>query len=287
MVSGQFPCPICDGLTGRLFSKHGYWIRGCDLCRHQCAEITLATDHVDRVYDDRYFQGGEAGYSDYLSEATMLRAHGRRYGQLLCPYMGTGTVLDVGAAAGLILQGFLDAGWKGMGIEPNARMAHYARTRLGLLVETCPLEQFRSSHLYDLVSMIQVVAHFVDPRKALQVAAEVTRPRGFWLIETWNRESWTARIFGKRWHEYSPPSVLHWFSPEGLRRLAGQFGFCEVARGRPAKWVNGGHVKSLLRHQLKGCRLERLATAMVSVIPTPLPIPYVADDVFWVLFQKS
>jgi SAM-dependent methyltransferase len=166
-------------------------------------------------------------------------------------------------------------------------MAEYARTHLNLEVATGTLEEFQSERQYDLVSMIQVVAHFVDPQRALQVAASKTREGGFWLVETWNRESWTARALGKHWHEYSPPSVLHWFSTEGLRRLAAQFGFHEVARGRPSKWIGGEHAKSLLRYRLEGSRLGRVLAGGVSLIPDRLALPYPAEDLFWTLYQKS
>jgi len=116
---------------------------------------------------------------------------------------------------------------------------------LGLQMEAGSLENFASNKRFDLVSMIQVIAHFSDIRRALQKAADVTQNGGFWLIETWNYESWVARLLGEHWHEYSPPSVLHWFSPSGLSRLVSQYGFSEVARGRPAKRLNGAHVKSL------------------------------------------
>jgi len=283
----NLPCPICSQETHRLFAKHGYWIRSCNVCRHRFAELVPSGDHIERVYADHYFQGGEAGYLNYLDEGPILTARGRRYSRLLAKFMAPGTLLDVGSAAGFMLKGFIDSGWKGRGIEPNPCMAAYARKRLSLSVDTGTLEQYPGSDRYDLVTMFQIVAHFIDPKKALEAAAQLTRPGGFWLIETWNKESWTARIFGRRWHEYSPPSVLHWFSPEGLQRLAGQFGFHEIARRRTTKWINADHAKSLLRYKCDGSRLDRLAASVTSVIPDHLAVPYLMDDLFWALFQKS
>ena len=135
--------------------------------------------------------------------------------------------------------------------------------------------------------MIQVVPHLYDLRRALQVAARHTRPGGYWLIETWNRESWTARLFGHNWHEYSPPSVLHWFSPGGLQRLTAQFGFREVARDRPAKRITASHAKSLLRYKLEGSALGNSMVGLLRLLPGSLSIPYLADDVFWALYEKT
>lgn len=247
----------------------------------------MATNHVADIYDDRYFSGGDAGYADYFGEARILTAHGRRYGRLLARYMPPGEMLDVGAAAGFVLRGFIEAGWRGKGIEPNATMAEYARTELKLDVATGTLEECSLQEQFDLLSMIQVMPHFLDPLAALRRASELTRDDGFLLIETWDRESWTARIFGRHWHEYSPPSVLHWFSREGLARLAAQAGFREVAQGRPTKRIGGAHACSLLRYRFTGTLLEGLFDGLTRVVPDSLAIPYPAEDLFWSLFQKT
>src|SRR5262245_39280244 len=82
-----FLCPICGGPSQRLFVQHEYWIRSCTSCQHRFAELTPAADHISRIYNDDYFQAGEAGYSDYCAEAPLLRARGQWYGHLLARYM--------------------------------------------------------------------------------------------------------------------------------------------------------------------------------------------------------
>ncbi len=166
-------------------------------------------------------------------------------------------------------------------------MAEHARTNLGLDVRTGSLKSFQSERRFDLVSMIQVIAHFIDPRRALEISSRVTRPGGYLLTETWDRRSWTARVLGRHWHEYSPPSVLHWFSRHGLAKLTEQCGYQTVAQGRPAKWLNGAHAKSLLRFKLGQSRMGRLAAAIAGIIPDALAVPYPAEDLFWMLCQRA
>lgn len=286
-AANQWECPICGAQSTRLFLRHGYWVRRCTRCAHRFAEIAATLEHVERVYDDEYFYGGGAGYVDYLSEADLLRVHGRQYGALLNRYTTPGRALDVGAAAGFVLEGLLQAGWHGIGIEPNPRMAAQAQARLGVAVHATPLETFTCTERFDVITMIQVVSHFVNLKQALANAAAMTRPGGYWLIETWNRDSWIARLLGKHWHEYSPPSVLHWFSPDGLRGVVAQYGFHEIAHGRPAKWLNGAHAKSLLRYKLDGTALGRIGAAACQLVPDALPIPYPSFDLFWTLFQRT
>jgi hypothetical protein len=108
-----FPCPLCGQSSQRRFQKHGYWILDCNGCAHRFTELQPTSAHVANIYADSYFYGGGAGYPDYLAEAQLLRRQGQRYAALLKCYTPPGQMLDVGAAAGFVLQGFQDAGWQG------------------------------------------------------------------------------------------------------------------------------------------------------------------------------
>jgi SAM-dependent methyltransferase len=265
-----------------VFAKEGIWIRACWGCHHRWAEIASPSQHVAQVYGDDYFHGGGAGYSDYLSEGELLSAHARRYARILRSRMKPGRILDVGAAAGFLLRGFVEASWQGEGIEPNDRMASHARGQLGLKVHTGTLEELPTGEPFDVVSMIQVIAHFVDPVAALEAAARRTSRNGWWLVETWDRDSLTATLLGRHWHEYSPPSVLHWFSRRGLRSLVKRWGFRESAWGRPVKWLNAGHARSLLTH-----KLGPVVGRVLKLIPDRLALPYPSEDLFWTLYRRE
>jgi SAM-dependent methyltransferase len=283
-------CTICGSSSQRKFVKEHHWIRSCKSCGHEFLEELPSPDHPDQVYGDDYFYGGAAGYPDYLAEGKLIRDHGRRYAKIVSQYMQPGKILDVGAAAGFALNGFLDYQWQGDGIEPNAGMAAFGRNQLSINVQPGSLENLTEvlpGKTYDLVSMIQVIPHFYDLHQALAAAAKVTNPGGHWLIETWNRDSRTAQIFGVHWHEYSPPSVLRWFSPADLTSIAAQYGFKPIAQGRPEKWLNGAHVKSLLSYKLKRIPGGRILAQFLKLIPDRLRIPYPAEDLFWMLFEKE
>ncbi|MEM1303550.1 MAG: hypothetical protein AAGG46_01555, partial [Planctomycetota bacterium] len=112
-----------------------------------------------------------------------------------------------------------------------------------------------------------------------------------WLIETWDRASLPARVLGRHWHEYSPPSVLHWFSKAGVVELASQFGMRPVASGRPAKRIAAGHAKSLLHAKaaqswVAQSLIAKPASFAASLLPDRLTLPYPALDLFWLLLEK-
>ncbi len=281
------PCPLCGQSSQHWIQQYGYWIQDCNGCGHRFADLCGTPDHVAATYGDNYFNGGGAGYPNYLAEAELLRQRGQRYAKLLTPYMTPGTMLDVGAAAGFILQGFFDNGWQGQGIEPNAGMVRHAQQTLQLPVEVGTLEQMQTSEAFDLVTMIQVVGHFFDIQQAFAAASQQTKSGGFWLIESWNRKSLMAQLLGSYWHEYSPPSVLHWFSPNSLAQFAARYGFKKIESGRPTKYISSAHAKSLLRYKLKQLPAGEVLMKAIALIPDHWLIPYPAEDLFWMLLQKQ
>jgi 2-polyprenyl-3-methyl-5-hydroxy-6-metoxy-1,4-benzoquinol methylase len=271
----------------RIFQLENHWIKECNHCTHRFVDVKVTSEHTKQVYGDDYFRGGKAGYPSYLSQGKLLIERGRYYGNLLRKYMSPGQMLDVGAASGFILKGLIDCGWQGVGVEPNARMAAYGREKLGLTIINGAFEDFQCDQQFNLITMIQVLPHLYNLNRAFEKLAEMTRPGGYWLIETWNKDSFTARIMGKAWHEYSPPSVLHWFSPKTLRHFIHPLGFRFIALGRPIKKISGAHVKSLLRYKLSARQKIKRIVPLLQVIPDNAKLPYLGDDIFWILFQKK
>jgi SAM-dependent methyltransferase len=271
-------CPLCNSSSELAFVAKGVDVLDCLSCGHRFAGITADEQHVASVYSDDYFNGGGAGYTDYSAEAAMLRKRGRYYAEKIAPHSKPGTMLDVGAAAGYILHGFIDSGWTGVGVEPNAAMADLGK-RNGVDIRQGSLESLDTDERFDLISLIQVAAHLYDPRSAFEKAHSLLRPGGLLLVETWDRSSISARLFGKNWHEYSPPSVLNWFSKDGLTTFLEHIGFERIDGGRPSKKISGGHVRSLLKYRLGD-------NVLLKLIPERITFPYPSEDLFWALYKK-
>jgi 2-polyprenyl-3-methyl-5-hydroxy-6-metoxy-1,4-benzoquinol methylase len=279
-------CPLCHERSDVRFRKNGYSIRKCRACKHEFTFIASRESHVASVYGDDYFFGGEGGYEDYLDFGPGLRARGARYARRLERYVEKGKVLDVGAAAGFLLSGFLDRGWTGVGIEPNARMAAHGTDELGVDVRPVSLEDFQTEEVFDAVILVQVVGHFVSPEKAVRQIIDLICPGGVCLIETWNRESLSARIFGQRWHEYNPPSVLQWYSVSGLTDWLSRYGLERLGWAHTFKKIPVASAKSLLRYHTRNSGLMSALTGPVMLLPDRLNLLYPGDDLFWVIFRK-
>lgn len=101
-------------------------------------------------------------------------------------------VLDVGCGTGIAARRFQAAGCAVLGVEPDARMADFARSR-GLRVEVVAFESWQpAGRTFDAVIAAQSW-HWVDPVAGAVKAARVLRPRG------------RLAIFG---HVYEPPAEV-------------------------------------------------------------------------------
>lgn len=131
----------------------------------------------------------------------------------------------MGCAAGFILKGYEKGGWECYGVDPNNTMVEYGRSVLNLNLVKGDLESFKSDNKFNLISLIEVIGHLYDLDKSLEIIRHLLTGDGYVIVESWDMNSLSAKIMGKHWHEYSPPSVVNWFSDKTLRHLFNNHGF--------------------------------------------------------------
>ncbi len=275
LLTARTACPLCDSDSLQTGAKNGVPLRRCARCGHRFAGILPEGGALEAIYGDDYFT---REYGDYHAEAAPLAARGAAYRRIVERWRGTGRVLDIGAAAGYVLEGFTaGSGWRGAGVELNPAMAAAARAR-GVDVRAGTVESALPEGEFDAVLLVQVIAHFPHVVQTLARLRERTVPGGIWVVESWDRRSVVARLLGRRWHEINPPSVLHWFSRRSLDGLLASLGFARVATGRPRKTIGAAHVHALLG-------AHRLLGPLARLIPPRAELPYPGDDVFWSAYR--
>ena len=283
-------CPVCGGKSHPLHDPEIHDYRSCPDCTHQFLDFEPDDSHAEQHFDDDYFAGEGDGYPDYLGDRELLIARGQRYAGHVARHTGreSGDLLDIGSAAGFLAKGFQTRGWRVQGLEPSLSMAAHATAKEDVPTSNDTVESFHTDHRFDLISMIQVIAHLPDPGAALAKAHQFLRPGGHLLIETWDNQSLTARALGPRWHEYNPPSVLHAFSRQSLHALAGRHGFHTVASKHTTKKLSAAHAKALIDHRYQGGRLHRyLLRPAMALVPDGVSVPYPADDLFWTILERT
>jgi 2-polyprenyl-3-methyl-5-hydroxy-6-metoxy-1,4-benzoquinol methylase len=280
-------CTICDSNKNEIkFLKNGYRILHCLACGHLFTDYVPTSKEVDQIYSDDYFFKGGTGYDDYTLEKDMLIKRGEYYAGKMNKFFSQGKMLDIGAAAGFILKGFENKGWQGTGIEPNNFMVEYGKKVLGVNLKKGTIETVELEDKFDLVIVVQVIAHIYELHSSMANIYNFLKPNGHVLIETWNKDSFTARMFGKNWHEYSPPETLNYFSKKTLNQLMLQHNFSMIAQGSPKKSIHSKHAKSLIKHKLLESKGLKWMAGITSLIPGNMILPYPSEDLFWVLFKK-
>lgn len=193
--------------------------------------------------------------------------------------------LDVGIGTGISARSFQAVGCRVLGVDPDARMAEYAR-RGGLTVEVAKFEDWDpAGRMFDTVIAGQTW-HWVDPIAGASKAAEALRPGGR-LAALWNvflPPPDLAEAFTAVYRRVLPDSPYSRGASGGLAAYSGQFtaaadGMREVgAFGEPEQWrfdwertytkqewldqvqTSGGHT------QLPPGRLDELLAGLGAVI---------------------
>ncbi len=239
-------------------------------------------EEIKHHYPDRY----DAYH--YGDEQGTARRHGRLTRQAVeygiakrCRYVTRhkqeGTLLDVGCATGLFLQGMRKRGsWEVYGVEPSEYAAASAR-QSGLQVITGTLDDVTfPNHTFDVVTMWDVIEHVHDPLGTLQQVARLLKPGGLLVIRTPNYDSWDARLFGRYWSGFEPPRHLYIFTPSTIESALTKTGFVTISMD----CRSGGYMVFLLslRFRLSHSRLgpvtqRRLLTWLYHPVARLLAAP--------------
>lgn len=277
MAAGERPqdlrCAVCGATAwGSGLRKDGYSYASCQGCGVLRLDPMPAPETAAALYDEGYFtESTSGGYHDYLADEAIHRRNARRHLDRL-ERLGArppGRLLEVGAAAGFLLDEARLRRWEPVGVEV-APIADHARDELGLAVHrrvTDLPQATGSAGAFDAAVMNQVLEHLPAPDVALaEVAARLASGAAL-TIETWNRAALVARRLGAGWQQVTPPSVLWLFSDDDLRRLLLDTGFVDVTVARATKWVS---VATVLGQSADDTGpLRRLADSRVGSIGLP------------------
>jgi SAM-dependent methyltransferase len=137
-------------------------------------------------------------------------------------------VLDVGCGTGIAARQFQAAGCAVLGVEPDARMADFARAR-GLRVEVATFEAWQpAGRTFDAVIAAQSW-HWVDPVAGAVKAAQVLRPGG------------RLALFG---HVFEPPAEVAEPFAVAYQRAVPDSPFSGLPARRPLDLYQAAYAKS-------------------------------------------
>ena len=231
-------CPICGSIDRRIvhestfddradtrdhmnpYEAH-YRINMCWQCGLVYSSPILESSEVNALYTSSVHTNICEG------EEANVRRTMEHYYSLVRPYLfKRDRVLDIGCDIGLLLNIAREDGFQELfGIEPNHVAACVAETvpRATISREFYEMQKFPDAH-FDLITLIHVIDHLVNPLEVLEKALRELGPRGVILAVVHNVQSLPACMLGER---FPPFNLYHhyFFSKATLRMLFKRSGF--------------------------------------------------------------
>ena len=284
-------CRVCGSGLGPPWRALDRWLyRQCDACSAVGLDPIPSADDLHAYYQSSYFEGGgQAGYLDYLADEPLHRKNALARVQTARRFRthAGGTWLDVGCAVGFTLDTARTDGYAVHGVEVSDWASSVARERFGLDVSASLAEaRFVLQRPVDVLTMYQVLEHLADPLRSLQEARACLRPDGLLLIETWDRRSIVARLFGRFWQQISPPSVVWLFDRRSLDELLRRAGFRLMRIEVSPKFISIGWGLGLIADKLPGA-LQGLPRWIAKTRLGRIPFKYRFDDLILVVAQPD
>jgi 2-polyprenyl-3-methyl-5-hydroxy-6-metoxy-1,4-benzoquinol methylase len=226
-------------------------LRRCNACSFIFADgddLRRLTALYERLSDPTYLEGQES------------RAFQMRWllGEVLRTKPNAGTLLDVGAAAGLVVAEARRRGLVAVGVEPSRALVLSAPQVNGveLIQGTFPHPQL-AGRTFDVISMVDVVEHVADPVQLLRDCGQSLSQGGILVVVTPDVGSATARLMGKRWWHLRFAHVGY-FNTRSMRHATTAAGLVAVRSLRARWFFRVGYVAERLTRYLPIGRLNDL-----------------------------
>lgn len=227
------PCSVCGSHESQTLSRYDRRLKHLHtlVCGH-CGLIRtdpMPTDaEISRYYAHEYrFDYQLAGSAPSRAHVTRRTQEAEERMVLLAPVLQPGAeLLDVGCGSGEFLACLARTGCRGIGIDPGAAYAEYARDSLGLDITVTDLENAGfSPERFDVLTAHHVVEHLPDPVGILRRMRDLIRPDGVVYISVPDMTPGDRPAFLRLHFAH-----VHGFTPPTLKLAAWEAGLIQDSR---------------------------------------------------------
>jgi SAM-dependent methyltransferase len=191
-------------------TPNSYLLYECPQCssrffNHQEHDVSLA-----ELYDDL------AKHRAHFPVEFTPRPYWQKQKNILISLLGKKpeSVLDVGARTGDFLLHF-DKSVERTGVEVSNYFCDIAKKR-GLTMHEDFLQNITFETKFDIVSSYAIMEHLKAPVNFLNTVQAIVKQEGILVIMVPTHQSLKARFLKEKWHMYSPPEHLNFYSRNKL-----------------------------------------------------------------------
>lgn len=227
-MDSKKPCVICGKSEFELWAKLDYYeALQCNNCKMISINPPPTEEGLSKFY---------SGYLSFrLNDAnakTLLEQRKKSYQidhNWITKFVDHGDVLDVGCGGGHFLSIFDSKKWNRFGIDIENKDVEYAKKEFDIDIKVGFFPEVSFERKFDLIIMRGVIEHIYDPIQYIQKSTEIIKPGGFLFITaTPAGDSFAFYVYKEKWHLFTPPEHLHFFSVKILTKKLVELGFVLV-----------------------------------------------------------
>ena len=251
-------CPSCGGTSftphikaiDHTYSKLEFLLVKCSGC-----DLVFTNPRPTEEENGNYYKS-----ADYISHTNATKGiigtlyrwvraiNLKRKVKLLKKHHSGPKVLDIGCGTGYFPKAANAAGYKSIGVEPDADALKFAVENNK--IEAYPLEKLSSfKGEFDTITMWHVLEHVYHLRDQLAVIRDAIKPGGLFIIALPNYKSFDGQYYGPAWAGYDVPRHLYHFEEKTVNSLVSSFGF-DLIDVQPMKF--DAYYVSMLSEKHKG-----------------------------------
>jgi len=246
-------CGICNGKQKFIFEYQKYFYHRCVNCGMVSTYPLPDGETIEAHYVKKFKNGNYQLLREYSSKyifiyegfAKHLESELKKYDQKLAGLR----VLDVGCFTGEFLGLLHYRGADVYGLELQTEAVEIANEKLpGRIFKADVLGNDFPQKQFDIITLLGVVEHVLDPVKLFTRSAELLKPGGILFIQTPNSASLFARIMGKFWPPYAPVEHIHLSTRKSIKLKLEELGFENISCNMHIKKLPISYVYTMLQN---------------------------------------
>jgi len=198
-----------------------------ELCRcRQCGFIQCTDlDKVVQFYED-------LEDPEYENTRKERKIQEEKLVKVISRIKKSGSLLDIGAGSGIMIEAALEKGYDCTGIEPSKWLQRKAAGRnLPVVQGFFPHPEVIKS--YDIITLVDVIEHVTKPADLLESVKEQLADNGIFVLVTPDVNSIAARLLGYKWWHYRFAHIGY-FNKKTLQQILAKTGFSIIRCMRPS-----------------------------------------------------
>lgn len=265
-------CPICNKTSfnhfletkDHMITKELFSVVSCVSCGFHFTNSIPERDNIGDYYKSEVYvshSSSKKGFINRLYNRVRKRTLQQKVNWINENANGR-NLLDLGCGTGHFLRAAIDAGFNGIGVEPDDDARSFAQSENNI----SPLTQVELYNLekgsFDVITMWHVLEHVYDLKKDVETLTQLLTEKGTIFIAVPNMNAYDARKYRSFWAAYDVPRHLYHFQENDIRNLFGQFDF-ELTKVLPMKF-DSYYVSLLSEKYLGGSFFKALLSGFIS-----------------------